>query len=66
MKNERPRKVYKLTNEGQNMLNFTENSLNFICRKISVTANTDVAAEPSNRAALNPMLKKIRTHPPII
>jgi len=66
MKNERPRKVYKLTNEGQNMLNFTENSLNFICRKISVPANTDVSVEPSNRAALNPMMKKIRTHPPII
>jgi len=66
MTNERPRKVYKLTNEGQNMLNFTENSLNFICRKISVPANTDVAVEPSNRAALSPMLKKIRTHPPII
>jgi PadR family transcriptional regulator PadR len=66
MKNERPRKVYKLTNEGQNMLNFTENSLNLICRKISVPANIDVAVEPSNRAALNPMLKKFRTHPPII
>jgi PadR family transcriptional regulator PadR len=66
MTNERPRKIYKLTTEGQNILNFTENSLNFICRKISVPANTDIAVEPSNRAALNPMLKKIRTHPPII
>ena len=66
MKNERPRKVYKLTNEGQNILNFTENSLNLICRKISAPANTDITVEPSRRAALNPMLKKIRTHPPII
>jgi PadR family transcriptional regulator PadR len=66
MNNQRPRKVYQLTNEGQSMLNFTENSLNFICRKISVPVNIDVAVEPSNRAALNPMLKKIRTHPPII
>jgi PadR family transcriptional regulator PadR len=33
--NERPRKVYELTNEGQSLLNFTENSLNHICRKIS-------------------------------
>jgi len=32
MKNERPRKVYKLTNEGHNILSFTENSLNFICK----------------------------------
>jgi len=34
MSNERPRKVYKLTNEGQNLLNFTEDSLTLICRKI--------------------------------
>jgi PadR family transcriptional regulator PadR len=35
LSNERPRKVYELTNEGRNLLNFTENSLNHICRKIS-------------------------------
>jgi len=35
LNNERPRKVYKLTNEGQSLLSFTENSLNHICRKIS-------------------------------
>jgi len=35
LSNERPRKVYKLTNEGHNLLSFTENSLNHICRKIS-------------------------------
>jgi DNA-binding PadR family transcriptional regulator len=34
MSNERPRKVYKLTAEGRNLLNFTEDSLNFICKKI--------------------------------
>ena len=66
MKNERPRKIYKLTTEGQNILNFTENSLNLICRKISTPANTGIAVEASNRAALSPLLKKIRTHPPII
>ena len=32
---ERPRKVYSLTNKGQNMLNFTEDSLNLICKKIT-------------------------------
>jgi PadR family transcriptional regulator, regulatory protein PadR len=32
---ERPRKIYSLTNNGQNMLNFTEDSLNLICRKIT-------------------------------
>ena len=34
---ERPRKVYSLTNDGQSMLNFTEDSLNLICRKITNT-----------------------------
>ena len=34
---ERPRKVYSLTKDGQNMLSYTEDSLNMICRKISTT-----------------------------
>lgn len=34
MNSERPRKIYKLTTNGQNLLNFTEDSLNFICHKI--------------------------------
>jgi PadR family transcriptional regulator PadR len=34
MATERPRKIYKLTNEGKTMLNFTENSLNLLCQKI--------------------------------
>ena len=66
MNNERPRKIYKLTNEGQNILNFTENSLNLICRKIGTSANTDITVEPTNRATLSPMMKKLRTHAPII
>ena len=39
---ERPRKVYSLTNDGQSMLNYTEDSLNLICRKITST-NTEMA-----------------------
>jgi len=66
MTTERPRKIYKLTNEGCNLLNFTEDSLNFICRKISAPATTDIAIEPSNRESINPVLKKIRTRQPII
>jgi len=31
---ERPRKVYKLTNEGKNILSFTESSLNLICKNM--------------------------------
>jgi len=66
MQTERPRKIYKLTTEGYNLLNFTENSLNFICRRINTSANTDIAVEPSNRATMDPVLKKIRTQQPVI
>ena len=34
MTSERPRKVYELTTQGKNVLDFTENSLNLICQKI--------------------------------
>ena len=34
MESERPRKVYELTSQGKNVLNFTENSLNLICKKM--------------------------------
>jgi len=33
----RPRKVYELTAMGKNLLKLTEDSLNFICRKIGTT-----------------------------
>ena len=66
MNNERPRKEYRLTSEGQNLLNFTEDSLNFICRKISTPTNADVTVEAHSRTSLNPMFKKIRTQPPIL
>ena len=43
---ERPRKVYELTNQGKNLLNFTENSLNMICQKMpkDTTTLTELAA----------------------
>jgi PadR family transcriptional regulator PadR len=34
---DRPRKVYSLNNQGQSILNFTEESLNLICRRIVST-----------------------------
>jgi len=34
---ERPRKIYSLTSDGKNMLNFAEDSLNLICRRIAPT-----------------------------
>jgi PadR family transcriptional regulator PadR len=58
MNAERPRKIYKLTTEGQNLLNFTEDSLNFICRKISTPTSNGIKVESANRATLNPVLKK--------
>jgi DNA-binding PadR family transcriptional regulator len=42
---ERPRKVYSLTNDGQSMLNYTEDSLNMIRKKI--TNNTIEIAHPT-------------------
>jgi PadR family transcriptional regulator PadR len=71
MNNERPRKVYKLTSEGQNLLNFTEDSLNLICRKIGTTGVSDNdsvethSLRPS-QPALRPFLKKIETSKTVI
>ena len=45
MENERPRKVYRLTNEGQNLLNFTEKSLNLICKTIGTDAASKIDAK---------------------
>jgi len=61
MNSERPRKVYKLTNEGQNLLNFTEDSLNFICRKIGTpgVSKDALTEEHTLQPALRPFLKKI-------
>jgi len=62
MKTERPRKTYHLTNQGQAMLNFTENSLNLICRKIRISADPEMKVEPSERTALKLRVKRVRTH----
>jgi PadR family transcriptional regulator PadR len=35
LNNDRPRKVYHLTHEGDNLLNGTEESLNHICRRLA-------------------------------
>jgi PadR family transcriptional regulator len=59
MNSERPRKVYKLTAGGQNMLNFTEDSLNLICRKMGAQSNAGVTFETSNRTPITPIIKKI-------
>jgi PadR family transcriptional regulator PadR len=45
MESERPRKVYELTGQGKNVLDFTENSLNLICKKMG--NNTTIPFEVS-------------------
>ena len=63
---ERPRKIYSLTSNGQNMLNFTEESLNLICRKIAVQTNTEISMDTSTQSAVAIMAKKGRgTQPPL-
>jgi PadR family transcriptional regulator, regulatory protein PadR len=58
MDNERPRKVYALTNDGATVLNFTEGSLNLICKTISNDSKIKIEAAPfagsSSRAQTNP------------
>jgi DNA-binding PadR family transcriptional regulator len=46
MDTERPRKVYNLTTEGQTVLNFTEGSLNLICRTMSAETKVKIEAAP--------------------
>ena len=53
MSSERPKKVYRLTSDGQAMLNFSENSLNMMCRRISIINLTDLG----NKVMIAPMMK---------
>jgi len=46
MDSERPRKVYTLTNEGKEVLNFTENSLNLICKTMVTDNKIQLQAAP--------------------
>ena len=43
---ERPRKIYELTKEGEAVLNFTEGSLNLICKTISADNKIKIEAAP--------------------
>jgi DNA-binding PadR family transcriptional regulator len=44
MNTDRPRKVYKLTNEGKNVLSFTESSLNIICKNMVTDSEIRIQA----------------------
>ena len=57
MDSERPRKVYELTSQGKNVLGFTENSLNLICKKMG--NDTSAALEVS---AIGNSKNSIRFH----
>ena len=45
MNTERPRKTYQLTNEGQSMLNFTENTLNLLRQKMGINCTSQMSAD---------------------
>ena len=47
MNYERPRKIYSLTSNGQNMLDLTEESLNLICRKLSTQPEVEQSTQPA-------------------
>jgi DNA-binding PadR family transcriptional regulator len=61
MDSERPRKVYSLTTEGKNILNFSESSLNLICKNMATDSNIRIQAAPliSARSTLQ------RENPPL-
>jgi PadR family transcriptional regulator PadR len=63
MNSERPRKIYSLTSNGQSMLDFTEESLNLICRKISIQTNAGMTLESPTQSTVSIMAKKGRSAP---
>ena len=62
MQSERPRKVYELTNQGKNVLDFTENSLNLICEKIGNDAKMLVEVSTIEKSAKT---SKFQNRPPL-
>jgi PadR family transcriptional regulator PadR len=46
MNAQRPRKVYELTNEGKNLLNYTESTLNLICKNMVMDNKIHMHAAP--------------------
>ena len=64
MENERPRKVYTLTSEGQNLLNFTENSLHLIVKTIGTNGTSKLEIETEQPSETAPhFLKKTKFIP---
>ena len=46
MNSQRPRKIYELTNEGKNLLNYTENTLNLICKNMVMDNKIQMKVAP--------------------
>jgi len=57
MNHERPRKVFKLTNEGYSTLDFTEDSLELICRKLGTHSGSEIGLETEEMNHTNPHLR---------
>ena len=55
MQTQRPRKEYELTNEGKNLLNYTENTLNLICKNMVMDNKIQIQIAPLNRNEINPL-----------
>lgn len=55
--NDRPRKVYTLTADGEKLLSFTESSLNHICQKLSTMTMNKILLNGSVSKQLMPALK---------
>jgi PadR family transcriptional regulator PadR len=68
MSGERPRKVYMLTTEGQNLLNFTEDSLKFICKKLNTAGlgREGIAEYSTPHTTMGHLLKKIEPTKPLV
>jgi PadR family transcriptional regulator PadR len=61
MENERPRKIYKLTSGGQDLLNFTENSLNLIVKTIGTKSASMHANEMQQKSQAAPYFLRKKT-----
>jgi len=44
---ERPKKVYKLTEQGKSVLNYAENSLIMICQRLAPETSTKIESAPT-------------------
>jgi len=65
LNNDRPRKVYSLTPDGNGLLNGTEESLNHICRRLTSIGLSRLYINGNNNGILknpNGCLKDLRKH----